>query len=405
MQRRARLARLLLAAFVLASSTEGAYAAGCELAVGAQERWYPDAAVTRSDYAHVGSVSGELSCSHSAGNSTVSARVFGRWAQHDSALSHADVRELYWRWTRGPWQVRVGVDRVFWGVTEFAHLVDIVNQADVLEDPFGDAKAGQPMLAATASGKWGALSGYLLPGFRDRLFPGRTEPMRPAPPLELAPAGFQSSRGRSHTDGAVRYSLAKGPIDLGVSYFRGTSRDPEFRIAVPDSGAPRALAHYPLISQAGMDLQLTLDEWIFKMERAERRTAGRTVGAVTVGAEYGFTGVAGTNADLTAVLEYVRDRRQPPPAPGFLDDDWAFGLRLSANDVRTTEVRLGLTSDRHSRSQAWQIRFSSRVAPQWRLESQARVFRRVSPRDPLYLLHDDSYLELTLTRYFIGSTT
>ena len=398
---RDRRALCLLVAMLVAT---GARASQCDLTAGVEARRYSDqaAGALPRDYRSIASIQSELSCSRSHGAHSVSGKVFGRWAQHGSERTHADIRELQWLWTREPFQIRAGIDHVFWGVTEFAHIVDVINQADILEDPFGETKIGQPMLAVTTRGDWGSLSIYGLPRFRTRDFPNPGEPMRPAPPFELGAAGFESRDGRRHFDRALRYSLTRGPLDLGLSYFEGTNRDPSFLVRVSDSGAPEPHPYYELMSQAGVDVQLTLDEWAFKFEGAQRHAARRSRDAYTVGVEYAMTGVLGTSADLIGILEYVRDRRDPLPLPGFLDDDLEFGFRISGNDSRTSELKLGVTSDRRKNSRAWSLEFGTRMAARWRLNAQARVFDKVSPRDPLTVLKDDSYVSLSLVRYFLS---
>jgi len=69
--------------------------------------------------------------------------------------------------------LRLGVDRVFWGVVESRSLVDIVNQTDLVEHPDEKTKLGQPMAHVTWSGDWGALEVFGLTGHRPRTFPGR----------------------------------------------------------------------------------------------------------------------------------------------------------------------------------------------------------------------------------------
>jgi hypothetical protein len=391
--------RALIRLIALAALCAGAHASQCELSAGGQGRWYTDDGEWPRGYEAVGSLMSELYCTRSWGNHDFSARMFGRWAQHGSARTHAEIRELQWVLTREPWQLRAGIDRVFWGVTEFAHIVDVLNQADVLEDPFGEVKSGQPLLAVSSRRDWGSLTLFVLPRFRERIFPDPGEPMRPAPPLELGPAVFESDRERRHVDLALRYAHTRGPVDIGLAYFDGTSRDPSF-----EQSFSALHARYDQISQAGIDLQLTLEEWIFKLEGAHRRRAGRGRGAFTFGAEHAIVGVAGTPLDLTAVVEYVRDRRDPLPVPGFLDDDWAIGLRLTGNDARTTEAKIGMTSDRHRDSQAWAIEVGTRIGAHWRLNAQARLFNKVSTQDALYILHGDSYFDLSLTRYFLMSS-
>ena len=70
------------------------------------------------------------------------------------------------------WELRLGVDRVFWGVAESRHLVDIVNQTDLIEHPDEEDKLGQPMAHLTWSGDWGVAEVFGLPYHRARTFSG-----------------------------------------------------------------------------------------------------------------------------------------------------------------------------------------------------------------------------------------
>ena len=71
----------------------------------------------------------------------------------------ADLREAYLLmhgdWGESFWELRLGLDRVFWGVAELHNLVDIVNQLDLVEHPRDRPKLGQPMAHLTVSGDWG----------------------------------------------------------------------------------------------------------------------------------------------------------------------------------------------------------------------------------------------------------
>ena len=49
--------------------------------------------------------------------------VFARWDQHDDQRSHVDIREFAWTHADPAYELRFGISKVFWGVTESAHLV------------------------------------------------------------------------------------------------------------------------------------------------------------------------------------------------------------------------------------------------------------------------------------------
>ena len=89
-----------------------------------------------------------------------------------SHRAHAGLREayllLFGEVGEDEWELRLGVDRVFWGVAESCHLVDIINQTDLIEHPNEEAKPGQPMVHVTLSGDWGAAEVFALPYHRLR---------------------------------------------------------------------------------------------------------------------------------------------------------------------------------------------------------------------------------------------
>ncbi len=101
---------------------------------------------------------------------------FVRLDQHDGERSHWDIREARCAYYGNGWEFRAGFDKVFWGVTEAVHLVDVVNQTDLIEDPIKqEVKLGQPMMRLRTVRSFGTLEALFLPYFRERTFPGREE--------------------------------------------------------------------------------------------------------------------------------------------------------------------------------------------------------------------------------------
>ena len=80
---------------------------------------------------------------------------FARIDSADDRRSHFDIRELNFLWFGDNWEVRAGVGKVFWGTTEFVHLVDIINQTDAVESLDFEAKLGQPMAQFSLLNTWG----------------------------------------------------------------------------------------------------------------------------------------------------------------------------------------------------------------------------------------------------------
>ena len=84
--------------------------------------------------------------------------AYARHDRYDSGRDNADVGEMAATYLFDDWEVSAGVDKVFWGVTESRHLVDIVNQTDAAESIDGEEKLGQQLLAVTHQADWGRVS-------------------------------------------------------------------------------------------------------------------------------------------------------------------------------------------------------------------------------------------------------
>ncbi|MFQ5572080.1 MAG: hypothetical protein ACE5G0_20580, partial [Rhodothermales bacterium] len=161
---------------------------------------------------------------------------FARLDFDDEERRHFDLRELNWLHVGPNWDLRIGVGKVFWGVTESRHLVDIINQTDLVEDPDGEDKLGQPMLKLALLRTWGTFDLFVLPRFRERTFPGPNGRLRAAIPVDTDRPVYESSLEEWHPDLAARWSHVLGDWDIGLAHFWGTSREPGL---LPDvSGRP-----------------------------------------------------------------------------------------------------------------------------------------------------------------------
>src|SRR3989344_5409925 len=140
---------------------------------------------------------------------------FVRANQHDSGRSHADIRELTWLKVGEDYEWRLGIRKVFWGVTESQHLVDIVNQTDLVENIDTEDKLGQPMINLALIRDWGTLNAFVLPGFRERTFPGMEGRLRTNPRVDTDQASYESTREQRHVDYALRWSKSISGWDIG----------------------------------------------------------------------------------------------------------------------------------------------------------------------------------------------
>ena len=237
----------------------------------------------------------ELRWRNGEGDQRASIIPFLRWDSVDDERNLVDLQEAYWAWEGDSLELLAGVNTVFWGVTESVHLVDIVNQTDAAGDIDGEDKLGQPMVNLAWQKDWGLVSAWVMPYFRERNYPGVEGRLRTPLVVDGDRAVYESSSEESHVDVALRYSHYIGDVDIGLSFFSGTSREPRL---IPADDAAVLLPHYDQIDQFGVDLQYTRDAWLWKLEAIARNGYSETFAAAVGGFEYTFYQV-GQSAAVT----------------------------------------------------------------------------------------------------------
>ena len=334
------------------------------------------------------------------GNDRLSVVPMARLDFSDERRRHVDLREFNWLHAAPTWDLLVGVGKVFWGVTEARHLVDIINQTDRVENLDGEDKLGQPMLRLSFAQDWGTLTIFALPYFREPTFPGEKGRLRAQFIVDTDNAQFESSLKEWHPDVAARWSHALGDWDVAVGYFRGTSREPRFTLEVRDGGQPYLIPAYDQIDQIGLELQWTVEAWLWKLEAISRWGHGEHFSAAVAGFEYSFFSLFGTALDLGVVGEYLYDGRSPA-APGTpFENDLFVGGRLAFNDVGSTSILAGAIVDHKSGATSITIEASRRLGERWTIDLESLSFFDVPPTDLLYSVRRDGYVQLRLSRFF-----
>ena len=323
---------------------------------------------------------------------------FFRLTHNDDGRNHGDIRELHWQRVLENWEFRIGISKVFWGVTESQHLVDVINQTDAVENIDGEDKLGQPMLKLSTENSHGVFDFFILPGFRERTFSDVDGRLITDPVIDPEQAFYESSDADSHIDYALRWFQTLGDWDLGLSYFTGTSRDPLFKPGSRNSELV-AVPYYVLMQQFGLDLQATTDEWLWKLELIQRQWQVEDFRALTAGFEYSFIGIFDSNADIGLVVEYLYDDRDEAATTPF-EDDLMTGLRLTLNDTQSTEALLGVIIDRNTRESMLSLEASRRLSDQWKLELEARFFQHIASNSYFQSIQNDDYVQFNLSYYF-----
>jgi len=322
---------------------------------------------------------------------------FVREDSQDSERSHADIRELYLGMQRGDWEYQVGINTLFWGVTESVNIVDVVNQTDGVEGLSSGAKLGQPLIKVTRLLENGSFDFLILPKFRVGTFAGTDGRFNLALPVDTDSATYESSAGDNHVDFAFRYATSIDDIELGLSGFSGTSREATL---VPNGVLPTALnPHYSLINHVGVDLQWINDAWLWKLEMAHR--TGDEIdsysGAVG-GVEYTLYDPLSTGSDIGLIAEGLYDSRGDNATTPF-SHDVMLGIRWVANDEAGSEALVGWIKDTKNGSSVVSAESSRRFGENWKGKLEMQVFESDAD-DLLYSFRDEDYLQITFTRYF-----
>jgi len=333
------------------------------------------------------------------GRQSFTFKPFARLDQGDDERSHFDIREMMWLKAKDDWELHVGIGKVFWGVTEVVHLVDIVNQTDLVEDFFLDERLGQPMLNLALIKDWGTLDLFILPGFRERTFPGVNGRPRSIPWVDTSQPVYESEKAEQHIDYAARWSHSLGDWDVGLNYFTGTSREPRFSVGQSSSGEAVFIPNYDLINQVSTDIQATIEAWLLKFEAYHRSGQGSAYYAATGGFEYSFYGVFESDKDLGIVFEYMYDERANL-APTPFQNDFFIGTRLTLNDEQSSDLLAGIIRDFRYNRYYLSLEASRRVGDNWKVSLDALYFSESPVTDPSYSFRNDDYLQLEVQYYF-----
>lgn len=322
--------------------------------------------------------------------------------QHDDERTHMDIREFSWLHVGDNWESRVGIRRVFWGVTEFQHLVDIINQTDTVEDIDNEDKLGQPMVNISLVKDWGIVDFYVLPYFRERTFTG--EEGRPGIPfINSDIALYEDDDEENHIDFAVRWAHSVGDFDLGLSVFDGTSREPTLVLQPDIVGIPELpfplVPYYQQITQYGFDMQATIDDTLWKVEVIHNQNNNEDYSALQGGFEYSQYGVFDSVADLGWLVEYGWDERGED-ASNINQNDLFFGSRLAFNDAESSEILMGVSYDLDHQSKSFLMEGNRRFGDSLKISLDIRLFDSDEPEDPVFRFRMDDHVQVTMQYFY-----
>ena len=352
------------------------------------------------------------------GDQSITFKPFYRFDENDDERSHGDVREFIWHKVADEYELKAGIGKVFWGVTESQHLVDIVNQTDAVESLDGEQKLGQPMIQLMLERDWGNLDLFVLPYHRERTFVGKKG--RLGIGQDYADAVYESSDEEKHIDVAARFYTYIDEFEYAVSLFHGNSRAPSLGF---DAVSNKVLPYYALITQFGLEMQYLNEGWAWKFEGVLRdgvpkntmlTMAGESpvfydgvnlavaddeqYFATTAGFEYTQVGIWDTRIDLGWVVEHLYDSRQEDASASAFEHDVLFATRWAANDAASSTLLAGVLVDYEYADYSLSVEGNTRIFNNTTLTLEARLF---APEDdnPLWGFRDEDFIKLTLSYY------
>lgn len=335
-----------------------------------------DTSNTRSNYSTLMKTEYFKDWNDGADSFTFSPRA--RLDEHDPERNTFDISELSWVHVEETWEIRTGVRQVAWGVSFMGSVVDVVNQTSIAEDLFG-AKLGQPMVNLSLVRDWGILDLYVLAGFRKSTLPGTES--RPGLPFEIDTSEAQiplENQPIYGLDYAARWKHSWESLEWALSWFHGTSRDPDVDFNY-NLANPGIISTYHQIDQLGVELNYIWNGYNFKFESATvdgSKYRGEDLGIYTAGLlgfEYTWGSALGSDYDVMWDVSYMHDDRKSS-ITAILDKDVFVIGTLNFNDEFDTRVTLGTIQDTQDNEGIFLINASRRIAESWKLDASGIFF-------------------------------
>jgi hypothetical protein len=237
-----------------------------------------------------------------------------------------------------------------------------------------------------------------MPFFRERTYPGSEGRLRGIASV-LGDATYESDAGRWRPDVAARWSHSLGGIDLGVSGFYGTSREPYLLPTEADDGFALQ-PYYTTIDQFSVDAQYTRGATLWKLEAITRGGHGDRFAAAVLGVEHTLFGVGPGAADLGLLAEVMWDGRGHDAPYTAFDNDLFVGFRWAFNDVQGTSILGGPIVDlAHGETIAF-LEAERRFGERWVGAVEMRLLLNTDATAPLHTLRQDDFLTFSLSRFF-----
>ncbi|MBF97010.1 MAG: hypothetical protein CMJ13_07300 [Pelagibacterales bacterium] len=329
---------------------------------------------------------------------------FYRYDHHDKERSLLDVSQGYFLYFNDYSELKIGKDKVFWGVAELKNLVDIINTFDSASGE-EKSKLGQSLISYSyINDKFGYIDLIYMPEFHKPTQVGESGRLRLNLPTQNYNAIYEGGAGDKVPSWAIKWQNSINETDISFQFFRGTSRDGS-TLPVIEDGKLKYFSGFERISQFGTFFQKIYGPLMFKFEGIKRNGQKNSeylrenYYSYITGVEYVNTRIFNKIWDLNLFAEYINDDRGSSSTDIFQNDIF-IGSRISLNNIDGTEINQAFTLDLDGNGNTGNFEVSSRFNESIRVIVEYNYYWSLKSADTLYSFRRDNYLGIKVTNYF-----
>ena len=294
--------------------------------------------------------------------------------------SLVNIEELTFNYTAGPFDLRIGVGDVSWGLSDVRSPVDAMAPRAVFFDAYNGARLGQPLLGLSAFSEWGDLEAVIFPFPRPPHMGGRLKRTWNGSSVRSGP------KWGERPIGGLRIARVLGSTDIALSYVHGGER----ALWISSDGPGEASVVIPSLRQAGVELQRALGSVVLHTEGSLAKRDGDTEARIVAGAEWY------PKPYLTLMVEQgLTSLRRAQTSP--LVDDIMLGGQLITEEIRFSNLAF---IDPKSGNRHYFIEARWTPTARTAIEVELITWAGDATQEPGLALRQRNVLRASLLRYF-----
>lgn len=325
------------------------------------------------------------------------AKLKGILDKDDKARRYVDFSDLYYKYNFDNADILIGRNTRFWGALEFYNLTDVFNTNDLLDDPFDyDSKFGAWNISYSYYLESAEFS-FIIKLHQERQKVQERESVYNFFPLVYHDA-LQTQKDENYPTFYLKYSGFgdEVQVDYGLVYQHGY--DAKRYIEMKNGFLEQ---HAFIVNKLMGYTTYIYGDTIYKMEATYALSDENKVsdyGEIGIGLEhtlYGFW----EKRDLGLLLEYYRyeaKESEKVDINGFFADDLTLGLRVSMNDLSSSEILGGLDIDLDTKEKMFFVEYETRVMQMYKLKTS---YMHLAPKEDS-LFQELDKLRLEFSYYF-----